>query len=517
MKRRGEMAGWAIVAGLGYARAGCGSDYGDGEGTLYAHPTVGTPTGGATAAAAPNPCIDPSGFGGRGCWKCPATNSDELLMACTSSLYETFDNTRRITGFNPSYPKPPLISLGPTPPMYAGAASTVTDPLPPAPACPIATKPHPVMVLGATGFPMDTLAKAMGDDATIFYAEKGSCEGIASMVVNDPKLSGEIVYYDQDGTKNRCTLAQTHPADVAISALFAQSCANEAGLAEPVTLPPEVEDFLGPVNPVMFTTPATSSERVISAEAAYKVFGFGNASGVAPWTDENHIFRRRPSSGNQQTVSLTLGLPAELFRGRDSNGSTNMLHALLDSDSPYTTIGISSSEVVDTNRDVMKSLAYQHYKQPVAFYPDSDPAKLDRKNVRDGHYFMWMPLHVLVRTSAGDPVAIANPVLDPSGIKRAARDAAVKRLVYVMVNRQQPPQASVDLFGALKRTGNVPQCAMHVKRAREGAPLEPSTPPVACDCAFEAALPGTTRPDCQPCRDNSQCASPKSCSFGYCE
>jgi hypothetical protein len=374
------------------------------------------------------------------------------------------------------------------------------------------------MVLGSTGFPMDTVAKAMGEAATIFYSEKGSCEGVATMIVNEPKLGSEIVYWDTDGTKNRCVLQQDHPADVALSALFAQSCANQAGLAQPVALPPDVEDFLGPVNPVMFTVPATSSERAISAEAAYKVYGFGNSSGVLPWTDEDYVFRRRSSSGNQQTVALTLGLPADELRGRDSNGSSNMLNALLASDAPYRTLGISSSEIVDTNRDVMKSLAYQHYKQPVAFYPDSDPAKLDRANVRDGHYFMWMPLHVLARTSAGDPVAIANPTLDPSGSKRADRDAAVKRLVYVMVNRLQAPHPSVDLFGALKRTGNVPQCAMHVRRAKEGAPLEPYSPPVACDCAFEAALPGTTRPECQPCRDNSQCSSPKAtCSFGFCE
>ena len=69
-----------------------------------------------------------------------------------------------------------------------------------------------------------------------------------------------------------------------------------------------------------------------------------------------------------------------------------MLKALLASDAPGRTLGISSSEIVDTNRDVMKTLAYKHYEQPVAFYPDSDAASLDRRNVRDGHYFPWMPL-----------------------------------------------------------------------------------------------------------------------------
>ncbi|HSO40740.1 MAG TPA: hypothetical protein VLT33_49785, partial [Labilithrix sp.] len=101
---------------------------------------------------------------------------------------------------------------------------------------------------------------------------------------------------------------------------------------------------------------------------------------------------------------------------------------------------------------------------------------------------------------------------------RARRDAAVKLLSFVMVSRQQAPVRSVDLFGALKRTGTVPQCAMKVSRAKEGAPLVPFTPPISCDCAFEAATPGTTRPDCTPCRDASECSSSKpTCSFGYCE
>jgi hypothetical protein len=268
----------------------------------------------------------------------------------------------------------------------------------------------------------------------------------------------------------------------------------------------------------MFVVPATSPERAVSAEAAYRVYGFGASSGVSPWTIEGLIFRRRASSGNQQTVARTLGLPVDGLRGRDSDGSSNMLSALLTSQSPSQTIGFSSSEIVDVNRDVMKTLAYRHTGQPVAFYPDSDPSTLDRRNVRDGHYFMWMPLHVLSRTVAGDPVSVANPVLDPSGTKKTARDAAVKRLVYVMVNREQAPFPSVDLFGALKRTGDVPQCAMHVQRTLEGSPLSPYTPPVSCDCAFEAALPGTTRPDCTPCRDSSQCSPSKpTCSFGFCE
>lgn len=514
----------ATMLGLGLAMGGCFFGESTGRDHYYGGGPSTPPATQAPSQSQPNvgpasECIDPSGFGGKGCFKCTPTTSEELQSACTTSLFETFDNEQRIAGFDRSNPKPPLVDQGPTPAPFEGDPSIEPDPnAPPPPACPIDTKPNPVMVLGGTGLPLETLAKAMGSEATIFFVETGSCDGVASMVLNAPRLGGEAVYFDADGTKNRCMLQEEHPADITLSSLFPQSCAGQSGLAQPVALPSQVEDMLGPVSPVMFAAPATSKQRAISAEAAYRVYGFGSSSGVAPWNDEQYVFRRRPSSGNQQTVALTLGMPADVLRGRDSNGSSNMLKAILTSGAPQNTIGISSSEIVDTNRDVMKSLAYQHYKQPVAFYPDSDAATLDRRNVRDGHYFMWIPLHVLVKTSGGDPTAAANTTLDPDGNKKAARDASVKRLAYVMVNRQQAPVGSVDLFGALKRSGTVPQCAMKVRRAKEGAPLEPFTPPVACGCAFEAALPGATRADCHACKDSSECTSGKgTCSFGFCE
>ena len=463
-----------------------------------------------------DPCIDPAGFGGHGCYKCPPKTSEQFLSACTASRFESFDNAARIPDFDRSNPKPVLGAQGPTPPAFEPWGTT-TEPEPPPAACALGSKPNPVMLLGATGFPMEALAKAMGKDATLYFQESGSCDAVASVILRT-KLHGVVTTYDSEGQKSRCTLTEEHPADLALSALFASSCGGQAGLAEPVDLPAGVADELGPISPVMLATPATSKERAISAEAAYRVFGLAGSSRVAPWNDERYVFRRRPSSGNQQTIARTLGIPADLLRGRDSNGSSNMLAALLSTDDPTRTIGISSSEIVDTNRDALKALAYQHYGQPAAFYPDSDPGSLDRRNVRDGHYFMWIPLHVFGKTASGEPIAAMNPTLDPDGTRKAERDAAVKRLLYVMVSRQQAPVRGVDLFGAMKRQGNVPSCAMKVRRAKDGAPLESYSPPVSCSCAFEAATPGTTRADCKSCRDSSECSGAKhTCSFGFCE
>ena len=512
-----------VLAALGLG--GCWFSDGGGTYRSYGEPSsrpspVPTTTSTVPPSGGPrndDPCIDPTGFGGHGCYKCAPKTSDQFLSACTESRFETFDNHVRIPGFDSSDPRPRIGDQGPTPPAFEPATGPATEPEPPPPACSLQTKPNPVMVLGATGFPMETLAKAMGKDATVFFQEAGSCDAVASMILRT-KLHGVVTTYDSDGQKSRCTLVEEHPADLALSALFASSCGGQAGLAEPVSLPTDVEDALGPISPVMFATPATSKERAISGEAAYRVFGVAGNARVAPWNDETYVFRRRSSSGNQQTVARTLGIPADLLRGRDSNGSSNMLPALLSTDNPTKTIGISSSEIVDTNRDSLKALAYQHFNQPVAFYPDSDPGALDRRNVRDGHYFMWIPLHVLAKNASGDPVAAVNTVLDPDGSHKAARDAAVKRLLYVMVSRQQAPVRGVDLFGAMKRQGNVPSCAMNVRRAKDGAPLEAYTPAVACGCAYEAATPGKIATECKSCRDSSECSGSKhACSFGFCE
>jgi hypothetical protein len=451
-------------------------------------------------------CIDPDGFGGRGCFRCTPKTSDELLAACTSARFEAFDNGARIAELSADEGGSPL------PPFDAGVP-TEEGGSPPAP-CSFDTKPNPVMILGATGFPMETLASAMGTHATLFYQEDSSCRGVASMYLGEPKLRGTVASFDATTAKRtECTLTEAHPADIALSTLFPETCASKAGLPAAVVPPPDVERFLGPVTVMMFAVPTASAERVISAEAAYRVFGFGNASGVAPWTDESFIFRRTPSSGNQTVVGLTLDLPADGFRGRDSNGSTNMLYALQTSSSPEKTIGISSCEVVDANRQFVRTLAYKHYGQPVGFYPDSDVGSFDRRNVRDGHYFMWSQLHVFVRSN-GDPIAAVNPALGPA----QARNEAVAELTRVMVQRRPPPVASVDLFTALKKLGNVPQCAMRVTRRREGAPLEPFTPESSCACAWEATSPGATPTDCVACTSDATCPLTRPrCRFGYCE
>jgi hypothetical protein len=510
---------------------GVGPDGGDGGGV--------TEGGGGDGG-----CLDPTGFGGRGCWRCPATTNEQFLNACTGAIFEPFDNATRIKDFDPSNPKPPLVDGGANPPRFdAGPSSvaTVNDA-----GCPFgdeANYPNPVLILGATGFPMETIARAMANEATVYFADRSSCFGVSTAVINKPKVDEYLVYYDKNNGYNAAScrispdLTPGVPADgmnpdIALSGLFPDSCSGTRvdtdTLPQNTQLPSDWKNFLGPVNPVMFAVHPSSTQKVISAEAAYRVYGFGSGSsplaqGVVPWIDESFIFRRTGTSATQQAVARSLGMGFDSLRGVDSTGSTAMRRALQSApaDKVENTLGISTSEIVDVNRTEMKTLAYQHSGQTVGFYPDGDPGQFDRRNVRDGHYFLWIPLQIFTRVDTnGDPVAASNVFLEGMANRtRAQRDEATRKLVFVMANRQEAPNRQIDLFGAIKRLGDVPQCAMRVTRTKEGADLTPFTPPTSCACAFEAATPGSILPDCKACTQPSDCtgSSRTTCAFGFCE
>jgi hypothetical protein len=247
------------------------------------------------------------------------------------------------------------------------------------------------------------------------------------------------------------------------------------------------------------------------------VYGFGAESQVEPWTNLAEIFKRNPTSANQNTVALSIKLPVDRLVGTDTNGNGNMLPAMQTASDPQRTIGFSSTELVDLNRESMRTLAFKAFGQSVAFYPDSDPATFDKRNVRDGHYAMWVPIHVVARTSAGAIIG-GNADLE-TGPTKVRDPTLVANMVDWLTGRKSFPGAGFDVIEAEKKGGLTPLCAIHVTRTREGAPLEPFTPPQPCDCAFEAATPGTTPAECLPCQADTDCTKPGRghCSYGYCE
>lgn len=512
---------WLTLTAVGAGAAiGCNALLGFGDYSVDADGGSSSSSGsidGGGGDADPGGCIDPAGFGGRGCYRCNPETLEQILTACTTSTFEPFDNGARIDGFDPSAPLPEYVDAGATPPPFdAGSTPTpVSDagddsgtPPDTTPSCPTPGATA-VFISGSTGFPMNVIQQAMGSKAAIYYEETNSCKGIGGIVSTKKIVAGTKVnmFNPADGTASTCKLDADFAIDLGTTSLFAGSCSDVIS-----PLPAGIIDELGPVNPVGFATPsAENQQRVISGEAAYRVYGVV-PSGVAPWDDENYIFRRTKSSGNQTAVALTLGLPVDGLRGTDSNGSSNMRKAIVASTEPEKTVGISSSDIIDISRDQLKWLAYQHYGQSVGFYPDSSPNSFDRKNVRDGHYFIWLSLHVFANSGASGLGAPAN-----DGLGRPAD--LVGEVAYVMTNRIVPPVSAVNLFTALGKLGNVPQCAMKVTRKSDGAPLTPYTPPASCGCAYEAAVPnGVPSPECKRCSDTSECGGDRpTCSFGFCE
>jgi hypothetical protein len=54
-------------------------------------------------------------------------------------------------------------------------------------------------------------------------------------------------------------------------------------------------DDIGPAQVFMFTVPKGSSQKTISAEAAFTTFAYDDG-GVEPWLDPSSLMRRGPSS-----------------------------------------------------------------------------------------------------------------------------------------------------------------------------------------------------------------------------
>lgn len=166
---------------------------------------------------------------------------------------------------------------------------------------------------------------------------------------------------------------------------------------------------------------------------------------------------------------------------------------------PEATIGILTAEVAGESRASLSTLAYQDEGQTCGYWPDSTAAGFDKRNVRDGHYSIWGPLHLLTK-------------LDGMGypINKDAGD------VIAYLTGTKPAPGGFDLISLLAGASIVPACAMQVRRMSELGPLTSFAPERACGCYFEEVATGKT--GCQACMSEVECpdAAPK-CNYGFCE
>ncbi len=361
-----------------------------------------------------------------------------------------------------------------------------------------ASLPSPVYVTGSGKVVLADLAKTLAASGiTVVYKLQGSCLAV-NAILNGTKLGSaadlKAAYWDTTSELS-CDLDPAGVvADVAFSDVFASTCQSL-----PNGLPSNVGDFFGPVEAYTFVTPKSSTQKSISKEAAYFVFGFGNDSGAAPWIDETSLFVRGPSSGTQQMFGTAIGVPPAQWKGVVAASSADVVTKVTTTANPEATLGILTAEVSGVNRSTLNVLAYQDTGQSCGYWPDSTATSFDKKNVRDGHYAIWGPLHLLTK-------------LDASGYPINPTAASV---IGYLSGTEAPP-GGFDLIALLGGANLIPQCAMQVRRTSELGPLASFAPPGACGCYFEAVATGNTQ--CKTCSSDVECpaASPK-CNYGYCE
>ena len=267
-----------------------------------------------------------------------------------------------------------------------------------------AALPSPVYVTGSTAAKpllaeIGKLMAGQSPPATVVYLGQGSCTGVDAILSGTPVVgsgSGALSYWDVSGVELKCDVAAPGVvAHVGISDVFATTCFQLPG-----GLPPTVADILGPVQAMTFAAHKASIERAISAEAAYYIYGFGAQSAVPPWTFDGLIFRRDAQSGTQRMIAAAIGVPPERWKGTATSSSGDLVMRLGTVNFPDSSIGILSAEVAQDNRGTVRILAYQHFGQSCAVFPDRDEQSNDKSNVRNGLYPIWGPLHFFIQINA---------------------------------------------------------------------------------------------------------------------
>jgi hypothetical protein len=400
--------------------------------------------------------------------------------------------------------------------VAAAAALVVGAPLP-ALGAQCDTLPTPIVYVAGPDSLITVLrgvGAALYGQITIVYKGYPACLGIDN-VVNSNKTTPDpaepndhsATYWPgvglPDGTCDLPADAMTGEEvvpDVAISDVFASTCKSYPNGLSGVT------DFQGPVMSFGFTVPPASKAKSISREAAYLVWGFGADADhqVSPWTDPMSLYHRDKNSGTENLFAKVIGLDVTKFKGQSFN-STGLITTAIETASAADAdkiLGMLNVNILDENRSKLRKLAYQHSEQPCGYFPDSDEGSFDKRNVRDGHYPLWAPIHLYAVAENGEPVS-------PS----------VKKFIHLILGTEQIDGVDPIQLEATPPSHLIPQCAMRVIRTEDGGALASFAPPSPCGCYFES-LTGTTSTDgtCQPCTTSDTCPSeaPR-CSYGFCE
>jgi hypothetical protein len=351
---------------------------------------------------------------------------------------------------------------------------------------------------------MKTLGRALRDSAakpiTLVYVTSGSCTNIEAIYTDVPiTMNAKFVPSTEEdaGWKTSdppltCTIAEAgHPVDVANSALFVSAC-------NPDDPPDGVKLFQGPNQAYAFIVPESSSERAITAEEAYFVFGFGAAGKVSPWDDESFFAIRTVTKSTLLSLAAAIRVPGPRWKGMPFDKSSEVLSAVTSASEPGKAIGILGTELYDRNRDQVNVLAFRAFGQKLAYYPDSTASAFDKRNVRDGHYFPCAPTVWLTHVEDDKPT---NPLAE--------------YVIGLILGNTVEPKPDFEPLESVIDVGLVPACAMKVTRSKEGGDLSLYAPEEPCGCYYESKVAEPSS-GCSACEEDDDCDA-GACRHGFCE
>jgi hypothetical protein len=380
--------------------------------------------------------------------------------------------------------------------------ASLLDPVPEAQAAnPNCSSLPGTIVYGAGGSAQAPLLTQIGTQlakisapVSVVYSDSGSaCAGYSDLVA-PTSISGTALYWDGSGSTLSCTLDPGGDAvTFAVMGNAPNLCSGVTGLAA------GFGQFLGPVQPVDFVVPASSSQQSISTEAAYYIWGFDASSTnltVSPWGTPGDIFTRSASSFVALFVGLDTGVPVATVAAHGTQESTNSatvtaLNALNGTVNAEAGIGFVSGEVADGNRSEIKVLAYQHTGQTCGYWPDSTIDAFDKVNVRSGQYWLWSPVHFYAAINSANQITDANTA----------------SFIGLFTGTATPP-TGVNVFGAEVAAYTVPSCAMQAGRDGDLAAPYSYAPPTPCSCEFDFATNNANKPStCKTCTQDSGCST----------
>ncbi|HEY6876987.1 MAG TPA: hypothetical protein VI299_03170 [Polyangiales bacterium] len=373
--------------------------------------------------------------------------------------------------------------------------------------------PNPILGIGGSAATnlikrIGTKLAAANPPITVVYADPGACQAMTALVPNATTsqvtpLSGTAKIWNAQGVESTCTFP-SGSTTVAEWGAMAQEATTCQGIE---ALPATVGDYRGPISGFSLIVPNASSEFAISAEAVYYIYGLGAGTGhdVAPWTVPAAIGSRSTTSAAGLLLAKASGIPLSRALAylptndvKTNQGAVDFITSTSAAavQNPNAALAFCSTETADANRAKVRTLAFKAVDQDYAYFPDSSATATDKKNLREGRYFLWNVHHFF-----------ANK-------ERLAANPNLQKFINIVTSTEEIPgnQSFLDLQIA---NGNVPTCAMKVTRQGDMGPLSSFSPDKPCGCYFDFKTTGSTT--CKTCANDNECGTGSVCSHGYCE